>query len=323
MKTPILVTGGAGYIGSHVSKALYENGYTPVVFDNLSSGHLHAVQWGPFIEGDLHDTFALKAAFEKFSPLAVIHLAASINVRESLTNPALYYSNNIGGTLSLLQAMVDSGVSYIVFSSTAAVYGNPHYLPIDEKHPISPLNAYGKTKYAVESMLDDFFQAHGLRSIIFRYFNACGADEEGKIGENHNPETHLIPVIMRTLLQSGSSLQVYGDDYDTQDGTAIRDYIHVADLAQAHVKAVQYLLNAGENLKLNLGTGRGHSVKKIIDTIASFTGRDVPYQVQPRLPCDSPILVADPRLAQNLLGWEPIFSDLATIIKSAWNWHCR
>lgn len=321
LKPHILVTGGAGYIGSHVCKSLHEAGYTPVVYDNLSSGHLRAVQWGPFIEGDLHDTLALKKTFEKFSPLAVIHMAASINVRESIVNPRLYYHNNVGGTLSLLQAMVESGVSCIVFSSTAAVYGNPHYTPMDEKHALAPLNAYGKSKRVIEEMLEDFSHAHGLRFAALRYFNACGADLEGKIGEAHDPETHLIPSIILSLLHQGEPLHVYGDNYDTPDGTAIRDYIHVVDLAKAHVKAVEHLLSGKENLKLNLGTGQGYSVKQIIDAVASFTSHPVPYEVRPRLAHDSPSLVADSRKAQEILDWSPQHSDLPTIISTAWQWH--
>lgn len=321
MKPHILVTGGAGYIGSHVCKALREDGFTPVAFDNLSGGHAWAVQWGPLVEGDIHDPYALRAAFEKFSPLAVIHMASSINVRESLLNPALYYHNNFSGSLCLLQAMVSSGISYIVFSSTAAVYGNPHHLPMDERHPLAPLNAYGKSKLAVEGMIEDFSNAHGLRYAALRYFNACGADSEGKIGEAHDPETHLIPVAIRTALQQQPPLVVFGDDYPTPDGTAVRDYVHVSDLADAHVKAVEHLIDGGESLKLNLGTGEGFSVLQIIETIASYTGRSVPYEIKARLAHDSPALIADASRAQEILDWSPRHSDLGTIIATAWKWH--
>jgi len=320
MKPRILVTGGAGYIGSHVCKALHSSGYTPVVFDNLSSGHSWAVKWGPFIQGDIHDAKALNAAFNQFSPLAVIHMASSINVRESIDNPALYYHNNIGGSLSLLKAMAASSTHAIVFSSTAAVYGNPHFLPMTETHPLAPLNAYGKSKLTVEGMLEDFSHAHGIRYAALRYFNACGADPDGHIGESHNPETHLIPLVIRTALSS-DPLSIYGDDYNTPDGTAIRDYIHVADLAAAHVKAVEHLLNDGPSLRLNLGTGQGYSVRQIIDAVSSHIARPIPHTFQPRLAHDSPALVADPTLAQTLLNWKPQFSDLPTIISSAYQWH--
>src|SRR5579885_2300542 len=321
MNRHIFVTGGAGYIGSHVCKALHDEGFIPVAFDNMSSGHAWAVQWGPLVEGDLHDSFALRSAFEKFSPLAVIHMASSINVRESLSNPALFYHNNVGGSLTLLQAMVASGISYIVFSSTAAVYGKPHHLPMDEKHPLAPLNAYGKSKLTVEGMIEDFFHAHGIRYASLRYFNACGADPDGKIGEAHDPETHLIPLVMKTALSGQPPISIFGDDYPTPDGTAVRDYIHVADLADAHVKAIEHLIDGGDCLKLNLGTGEGFSVREIIDAVASYTGRPIPYTIKPRLIHDSPALIADAGKAQEILDWTPRYSDLSTIIATAWKWH--
>lgn len=252
-------------------------------------------------------------------------MASSINVRESLVNPSLYYYNNTIGSLCLLQAMLASGISYIVFSSTAAVYGTPHHTPMGENHPLAPLNAYGKSKRAVEDLLDDFFNAHGISYAALRYFNACGADAEGRIGEAHAPETHLIPLIIKkALVPLGthvSPLAVFGDDYDTPDGTAIRDYVHVTDLATAHVKAVDYLLKRGEPIKLNLGTGRGFSVKEVIAAVSTFSGRDIPYEIQPRLAHDSPSLVADATQAQNVLQWTAKHSDLSTIIESAWKWH--
>ncbi len=319
----ILVIGGAGYIGSHVCKGLKENGFTPIVYDNLSTGHSWAVQFGPFIQGNIEDEASLLEAFERFKPKAVIHLASLINVRDSIVNPALYYEKNLVGTLHLLRAMVKAGVLNLVFSSTAAIYGSPQYVPIDEKHPKAPLNAYGKTKWAIEGMLDDFANAHGLRFAALRYFNACGADPSGLIGEAHEPETHLIPLVVRTALGLKPVLQVYGDDYPTPDGTAIRDYVHVADLADAHIRALRYLFEKGASLQANLGTGTGYSVKQIIDAVAQFGQKSVPTQILPRLAHDSPSLVADPTFAKQILNWQPQYSDLPTIISSAWNWEIK
>lgn len=319
----ILVVGGAGYIGSHVCKGLKENGFTPVVYDNLSTGHSWAVQFGSFVQGNIEDEASLLETFERFKPKAVIHLASLINVRDSIVNPALYYEKNLVGTLHLLKAMVKAGVLNLVFSSTAAIYGSPQYVPIDEKHPKAPLNAYGKTKWAIEGMLDDFANAHGLRFAALRYFNACGADPNGLIGEAHEPETHLIPLVIRTGLGLKPVLQIYGDDYPTPDGTAIRDYVHVADLADAHIRALRYLFEKGASLQANLGTGTGYSVKEIVDAVTRFGQRSVPTQILPRLAHDSPSLVADPTIAKQILNWRPQYSDLPTIISSAWNWEIK
>ncbi len=317
----ILVVGGAGYIGSHVCKALAEAGFTPVTYDNLSTGHSWAVRFGPFVEGDLENEAHLLDTFENVQPAAVIHLASLINVRDSIVNPALYYEKNLFATLVLLKAAVRCGVLDLVFSSTAAIYGTPQRVPIDENHPKLPLNAYGKTKWAVEGMLEDFSHAHGLRFAALRYFNACGADPDALIGEAHKPETHLIPLVIRTAMGLKPVLQIYGNDYPTIDGTAIRDYIHVLDLAEAHVKALRYLLERKTSLQVNLGTGSGYSVKQIIDAVALFSHKKVPTQILPRMAYDSPILIADPTLARTTLNWEPRFSDLSTIISTAWNWH--
>jgi UDP-glucose-4-epimerase GalE len=319
----ILVVGGAGYIGSHVCKELLKSGFRPVVYDNLSTGHSWAIQFGDFIEGDIEDEASLLKAFEKVLPKAVIHLASLINVRDSIVNPALYYEKNLIATLVLLKAMVKAGVLKLVFSSTAAIYGSPQYVPIDEKHPKAPLNAYGKTKWAIEGMLEDFAHAHGLRFAALRYFNACGADPSGLIGEAHEPETHLIPLVIRTALGLKPQLQIYGDDYPTPDGTAIRDYIHVLDLADAHVKALRYLFEKGSCLQANLGTGTGYSVKQIVDAVAEFGGKPIPTQILPRLAHDSPSLVADPSLAKQILNWQPRHSSLPSIISSAWNWETK
>jgi UDP-arabinose 4-epimerase len=319
----VLVVGGAGYIGSHVCKKLKENGFTPVVYDNLSTGHSWAVQFGSLIQGNIEDEVALAAAFQKVQPKAVIHLASLINVRDSIINPALYYEKNLVGTLCLLKAMVKAGVLDLVFSSTAAIYGSPQSIPIDEKHPKAPLNAYGKTKWAIEGMLEDFANGYGLRFAALRYFNACGADPSGSIGEAHEPETHLIPLVIQTALGLKPILQIYGDDYPTPDGTAIRDYVHVLDLAEAHVKALRYLFEKGSCLQANLGTGTGYSVKQIIDAVAQLGQKPVRTEILPRLTHDSPSLVADPTLAKQTLNWEPKHSDLPSIISSAWRWEIK
>lgn len=318
----ILVTGGAGYIGSHVCKALKSAGFVPVVYDNLLKGHSWAVQWGPFVQGDLEDEERLDGAFEQYRPKAVIHLASLSNVREAIGQPAYYYEHNLGGALAVLKAMVRAEVSNIVFSSTAAIYGAPNYLPVDEKHPKAPLNAYGKTKWAIEGMLEDFSNAHGLHFAALRYFNACGADLEGMIGEAHKPETHLVPVTIQAALGERGALQVYGTDHPTPDGTAIRDYVHVIDLAEGHLQALRYLTENKSSLQVNLGTGVGYSVKQIIDAVEAFGQRVVPVEIVPRLAHDSSVLVADAGLARQLLGWDPKYSDLQTIISSAWNWQC-
>ncbi len=316
----VLVVGGAGYIGSHVCKALAEAGFTPVVYDNLSTGHRWAVRFGPFIQGDMEDEEGLIRTFEKVLPQAVIHLASLINVRDSIANPALYYEKNLLGTLTLLKAMVKKGILNLVFSSTAAVYGAPQYVPMDENHPKKPLNAYGKTKWAIEGMLEDFSHAHNLCFAALRYFNACGADPSGLIGEAHDPETHLIPLVIRVAIGLQSELQVYGDNYPTPDGTAVRDYIHVLDLADAHVKALRYLFAQKHSLQANLGTGEGYSVKQIIDAVQQHGGKTVPVRILQRLPQDSASLVANSSFARKILNWRPRFSDLPTILSSAWNW---
>lgn len=317
----ILVVGGAGYIGSHVCKALSESSYVPVTFDNLSTGHAESVQFGPFVHGDIQDETALLEALNHYQPKAVIHLASLINVRDSIVNPALYYEKNLLGTLSLLKAMVKANVFDFVFSSTAAIYGSPQYVPIDENHPKLPLNAYGKTKWAIEGMLEDFSRAYGINFVTLRYFNACGADPEGRIGEAHAPETHLIPLAIQTALGLKPLLQIYGNDYPTPDGTAIRDYVHVLDLASAHLQALYHLARHRTSLQVNLGTGTGYSVRQIIDTVVAHTGKSIQTQILPRLPHDSPLLIADPSLAHKTLNWKPLHSSLSNIISSAYTWH--
>jgi len=321
--TTILVTGGAGYIGSHVCKALKRAGYVPVVFDNFQHGHDWAVKWGPFVKGDICDFDALDAAFQQYNPKGIIHLASFINVRESVKDPGKYYHNNLLGTLSLLEAAVRHQVLSFVFSSSAAIYGMPQKPSIDEDHPKAPINTYGRSKWMAEEMLRDFAAAHGLSSISLRYFNAAGADPEGELGEAHNPETHLIPLALLALLKQNSRLSIFGTDHPTFDGTAIRDYIHVSDLANAHIKALEYLFENPQTLALNLGTGRGHSVRQVIDTIEHVTKSLVPLEISPRFLSDPPQLVADAQKARLLLNWNPQYSDLETIIETAWEWHRR
>jgi UDP-arabinose 4-epimerase len=315
----ILVVGGAGYIGSHVCKALKEAGFMPVVYDNLSNGHAWAVKWGSLVEGDLADSKALDEAFIQYRPVGVIHLASYINVRESMNNPDKYYQNNVEGTRHLLEAMVHHKIDQIVFSSTAAVYGHPQQVPITEEHPCEPINVYGMTKWLAEKMLTDFFEAHQLRSVSLRYFNAAGADESAEIGEAHTPETHLIPVAILAALGK-NSLKVFGTDHPTPDGTPIRDFVHVSDLAEAHVLALQWLLKGGTKISLNLGSGKGYSVQEVIAAIEQNFG-PVPHEIIARNPYDPPVLVADISLAKKTLNWTPRKSDLATIISSAIEWH--
>lgn len=319
----ILVAGGAGYIGSHISKALKEAGFLPIVYDNLSTGYSWAVQFGPFIQGSLEDEETLLKVFSEIQPDACIHLASLIQVRDAIRNPALYWEKNLLSALSLLKVMQKANVSKIVFSSTAAIFGSPQYIPIDEEHPKNPLNAYGKTKWGIEAMLQDFSNAYGLQFAALRYFNACGADPSGTIGEAHDPETHLIPLVIQTALGLKEHLQIYGTDYPTPDGTAIRDYVHVSDLADAHVLALQHLFENKGSLQVNLGTGRGYSVQEIISAVEEFGKRRVSVQFLPRLEHDSPILVADPSRAKKILNWTPRMSDLLTIIETAWNWEVR
>lgn len=321
MSETVLVTGGAGYIGSHACKVLSRAGYRPVVFDNLSRGHRAAVRWGPLIEGDLAGRDKLTAALRHYGVAYVMHFAAFAYVGESVTDPALYYANNLGGTLSLLEAMREAGVDKIVFSSTCATYGIPAEVPIRENLPQLPVNPYGETKLAIERALHWYGEAYGLRSVSLRYFNAAGADPEGEIGERHGPETHLVPLVLEAALGQRQQVDIYGTDYQTPDGTAIRDYIHVQDLAEAHLRALEHLGAGRHSVALNLGTGRGRSVREVIRTVESVSGKAVPCREAARRPGDPPILVADPSLAAELLGWRARISDLDTIVRTALVWH--
>jgi UDP-arabinose 4-epimerase len=321
MTVTILVTGGAGYVGAHGCKALAAAGYLPVVYDNLVYGQEQAVQWGPLERGDLADSQRLDAVFARHRPSAVMHFAAFAYVGESVADPGKYYRNNVGGTLSLIEAMVAHDVDKLVFSSTCATYGEPDEVPIREDAPQRPINPYGKSKLMVEQILADFERAHGLRSVMLRYFNAAGASPGGEIGECHDPETHLIPLALDAVAGQGPGLTVFGDDYPTPDGTCIRDYIHVDDLAAAHVLAVEHLIAGGASRAFNLGTGKGISNREVIDSVAQVTGKAVPHRFGPRRPGDPPVLVSDAARARNELGWVPQSSDINTIVATAWEWH--
>jgi UDP-glucose-4-epimerase GalE len=319
----ILVTGGAGYIGSHACKRLARTGYRPVAYDSLVRGHREAVRWGPLVEADLADTERLADTIKRFDVAAVMHFAAFAYVGESMTNPELYFRNNVGNSMRLLEAMRGAGVRHIVFSSTAAVYGNPERVPIPESAAHRPVNPYGESKLMVERMLHWYGEAHGLTHASLRYFNASGADPEGEIGEDHNPETHLIPLVLQAALGRRPQIDILGTDYPTPDGTAIRDYIHVQDLADAHVKAIEYLLRGGASLELNLGAGRGYSVREVIAAAEQVTKRRIPQRESPRRPGDPPSLIAEIHRAREALGWAPALSEIDSILATAWAWHSR
>ena len=319
----ILVTGGAGYIGSHCCKALAECGYTPVCYDSLSTGHRDFVKWGPFVLGDIQDTDKLRSTLRKYNIAAVMHFAASSLVSESVANPQKYYLNNVVGSLSLLQAMQDEGCSLFVLSSTGAVYGETTNRMVSETAPCKPINPYGASKWMIEQILEDYRRAYGFGVFCLRYFNACGADVSGQIGELRDPETHLIPRIMMALQGYAPNFAIFGDDYDTRDGTAIRDYIHVTDLATAHVRAVELLRAGHSGGNFNLGAGRGYSVREVLAAVATETKCKVPMTVKPRRLGDPPMLVADIRRAQETLALETHHSDLSTIIRTAWAGHRR
>jgi UDP-arabinose 4-epimerase len=323
VSTNVLVTGGAGYVGSHACKALAQSRYAPVVFDNLVYGHRWAAKWGPLEVADLKDSWRLVEVLRKYRPVAVLHFAAFAYVGESVTAPAKYYDNNVLGTLNLLQAMRQEDVKTIVFSSTCATYGVPEFLPITESHPQVPVNPYGRTKLVIEGALSDFAAAYGLCYATLRYFNAAGADFAGEIGEDHKPETHAVPLAIAAALGRRQAFDVFGTDYATEDGTAVRDYIHVADLADAHVLALERLLAARESLALNLGTGKGHSVRELVRTVERVSGRRVPTKDAPRRAGDPAILVADPTRALQTLGWKARHPALEEIVRSALDWHVR
>ena len=315
----VLIVGGAGYIGSQTAKVVAAAGLQPVVFDNLVYGHEWAVKWGPLVRGDLADRALLVDTMKRHQVDAVIHFAAYAYVGESVTNPRKYFGNNVAGTLSLLDAMLDAGVRDVVFSSTCATYGEPLRVPMSEDHPQNPVNPYGESKLAVEKMMHWYANAYDFRYAALRYFNAAGADPDGEVGEVHDPETHLIPLAIEAAL-GGKALDIYGTDYPTADGTAIRDYIHVQDLADAHVSALARLRAGATNLCLNLGTGRGHSVREVIAAVEAVSGKKVPAREVGRRAGDPPELVADARLAADVLGWQARIRDMETIVDHAWRW---
>jgi UDP-glucose-4-epimerase GalE len=319
----VLVTGGAGYIGSHTAKLLAASGHSPIVFDDMSQGHAWAVKWGPIEHGSLSDTHRLRDVFARHQIDAVIHFAANALVGESMSNPAKYFRNNTVGTLNLIDAMRGASVDRIVFSSTCATYGNPVRVPIDEMHPQAPVNPYGESKLMVEKILRWYGECYGLRWMALRYFNAAGADPDGEIGEDHDPETHLIPLVIGAALGTRLPVRIFGTDYDTPDGTAVRDYVHVMDLADAHLRALQRLDDGSASQAVNLGTGRGHSVGEVLTTVAHLAGKDVPAVESPRRAGDPPALVADPARARDVLGWTCRYPALEVIVQHAWNWHSK
>jgi len=318
----ILVTGGAGYIGSHTAHLLKGHGYEVVIADDLSRGHEYNVRGFPFHKLRMQDTAAMADLLKSARIEAVMHFAAYIAVGESTQVPEVYFSNNTGGTLSLLTAMVETGVSNIVFSSTAAVYGMPQTVPIPETSPYAPLSPYGDSKVMVEKILDWMDQFRGVRSVCLRYFNACGAEAEYGLGEEHDPETHLIPLLLRAVT-TGEPITLFGDDYPTPDGTCIRDYIHVMDLADAHVLALRHLLKGGESLRFNVGTGSGYSVREVLGAVEKITGQKVPFRMGPRREGDAPVLVANSDKLKSTLGWQPRYTDIHDIVRSAWDFDQR
>ncbi|PWT99262.1 MAG: UDP-glucose 4-epimerase GalE [Terriglobia bacterium] len=317
----ILVTGGAGYIGSHTAKLLAKAGHEPVVLDNLRYGHRWAVRWGPLVEMDLSDRAGLDATFQEYRIEAVIHFAAFAYVGESMHDPAGYFRNNVVNTMNLLDAMRKAGVGRIVFSSTCATYGDPLHVPMREDHPQNPVNPYGESKLMVERLLQWYGRAYGLQWMALRYFNAAGADPDGEIGEVHDPETHLIPRAIAAARGDLPALELYGTDYPTHDGSAIRDYIHVTDLGAAHLKALARLAEGGASAAYNLGTGKGHSVREVIAAVERACGSKVPVRESPRRAGDPPMLVADAARAQRDLAWVPGFSSLETVVETAWRWY--
>lgn len=323
-KALVLVTGGAGYIGSHTVQALEQEGYQVIIIDNLVYGHKDLVEKNfkaELIHGDINDHQLLDKIFTTYKIDAVIHFAAYAYVGESVSEPAKYYNNNVVGTVTLLDVMRKRGVSNIVFSSTCATYGVPKYVPIDEDHPQNPINPYGFSKLVIERVLKDYDLAYKIKSVVFRYFNAAGADPNGSLGEDHFPETHLIPLILQTASGQRSEIEIFGTDYDTPDGTCIRDYIHVSDLAAAHVLGLQHLLKNGESHSFNLGNGNGFSVKEVVNTTQKITGKKISIVEKERRVGDPPVLIGSSAKAQKVLGWQPKYTNLETIIEHAWCWH--
>ena len=318
MTDTILVTGGAGYIGAQMVKALRQAGFRPVVLDDLSSGHRSAVRGEELHVGDVGDAAFVDRVLAEVRPAAVMHFAGYIQVGESVADPGKYFRNNVSSTQVLLDAMRARGIARFIFSSTAAIFGDPQYVPIDEAHPKAPINPYGRSKWFVEQLLEDYDHAYGLKSVCLRYFNAAGADPDNEIGERHDPETHLVPLILQVASGRRPHIGVYGDDYPTADGTCVRDYVHVADLCDAHLLALRQLLGGAGSARYNLGNGNGFSVREVIETARRITGHPIPVIVEPRRAGDPPSLVADAAAARAALGWTPRYADLHTIVAHAW-----
>lgn len=316
----ILVVGGAGYIGSHMVKLLSRSGTEVITLDNLSCGYADAVRYGELIKGDLGDRITLDKLFSDHRIDAVMHFAAFIEVGESVSNPAKYYHNNVSNTQILLDAMISHDIEHFIFSSTAAIFGEPEYTPIDEAHKKEPINPYGRSKLMVEQILEDYDRAYGLKSTCLRYFNAAGADPEGELGERHNPETHLLPLILQAASGRRENIKIFGQDYPTDDGTCVRDYVHINDLCEAHSLALKRMQEKSESARYNLGNGKGFSVREVIDTTMSVTGKDFTVIEDARRPGDPAVLVADSQRARNELNWQPQFDKLETIIETAWQW---
>ena len=319
----VLVVGGAGYIGSHMVKMLSKAGHDVTTLDNLSNGYRDAVKYGEFVEGDIADAVLLSKLFSDNAFDGVMHFASYIQVGESVEKPSMYYRNNVSNTQVLLDAMVEHGVKRFIFSSTAATFGEPDYTPIDEKHPQSPINPYGHSKLMVEQILRDFDHAYGLKSVSLRYFNAAGADPDGELGERHIPETHLIPLVLQAASGRRDNITIFGTDYDTPDGTCIRDYIHINDLCSAHLLGLEHLVAGGETRAYNMGNGMGYSIKELIDITKEVTGNDFTVLMGERRGGDPARLVADSTLLQKELGWKPELADLADIIRHAWEWELK
>ena len=316
----VLVVGGAGYIGSHMVKMLSLAGHDVVTLDNLSNGYKDAVKYGEFIEGDIADAELLNNLFSKTAFDGVMHFASYIQVGESVEKPSMYYKNNVTNTQVLLDAMLEHGIKSFIFTSTAATFGEPEYIPIDEAHPQKPINPYGHSKLMVEQILADFDHAYGLKSVSLRYFNAAGADAEGELGERHIPETHLVPLVLQAASGRRDNIAIFGTDYDTPDGTCVRDYIHINDLCSAHLLGLEHLVAGGDSKAYNMGNGQGYSIKEVIDVAKKVTGNDFEVKLAERRDGDPAKLVADSSLLQKELGWAPQYTDLETIIRHAWEW---
>lgn len=322
-KKMVIVTGGAGYVGAHACKALKREGYNVVVFDNFGCGHRDFIKWGEYLEGDLLDVNSIDSVFKKYRPDAVMHFAAYAYVGESVEDPSKYYRNNVVGTLNLLDAMKAKGVKYFIFSSTCAVYGVPEVIPLKEDHHLMPINPYGATKAVIERMLNDFDVAYGIKSVSLRYFNAAAADPDCEIGEDHTPETHLIPLVLDAASGRRPHITIFGTDYETPDSTCIRDYVHVADLADVHVKALEYLLSGGKTDVFNIGSGKGYSVREVIEAAKHITGKQIPVMEGARRPGDPPALVSSSEKAEKVFSWKPRYNNIEVIIKHAWQWYLK